>query len=55
MTLSASLYFVMAGWVFLGEFIAIIAIGYPLFLYLTKKVQITHRVMLLQRNLDYKF
>jgi len=55
MVLTPVLYFTMFGWVFLGEFVCIIAIGYPLFLVLTKKSESFNRMILATRNLDYKW
>ena len=48
-------YFYMFGWVFLGEFGAIICVGYPLFLLLTKKYQRFYPLILATRNTDYKW
>ena len=53
--LEPAIYFTMFGWVFLGEFVCIIAIGYPLFLVLTKKSESFNRMILATRNLDYKW
>ena len=55
MVLTAGLYFTMFGWVFLGEFVCIIVIGYPLFLVLTKKNQRFNTMVLASRNTDYKW
>lgn len=55
MTLTPALYFMMFGWVFLGEFVCIVVIGYPLFLLLTKKTQSFYRLILATRNEDYKW
>ena len=55
MELNAGLYFMMFGWVFLGEFVCIVCIGYPLFLLLTKKNQRFNQLILATRNLDYKW
>lgn len=55
MVLTAGLYFTMFGWVFLGEFVCIIIIGYPLFLVLTKKNQRFNTMILASRNTDYKW
>lgn len=55
MVLTPALYFMMFGWVFLGEFVCIIVIGYPLFLVLTKKNQRFNELILANRNLDYKW
>lgn len=53
--LDAGTYFMMFGWVFLGEFIAIIVIGYPLFLFLSKKNKQFYNIMNATRNTDYKW
>ena len=55
MILTPALYFTMFGWVFLGEFVCIICIGYPLFLALTKKNKKFYQVILAMRNEDYKW
>ena len=55
MLLTPALYFTMFGWVFLGEFVCIVAIGYPIFLVLTKKNQTFNRMILITRNEDYKW
>ena len=48
-------YFYMAGFVFLGEFVCITCIGYPIFLTLTKKSKNFCKYALVTRNLDYKW
>lgn len=48
-------YWVMFGFVFLGEFVCITCIGYPLFLILTKKSKGFYNLILANRNLDYKW
>ena len=53
--LTADVFFMMAGFVFLGEFIAIIVIGYPIFMILTKRVKKFHQMILTTRNFEYKF
>ena len=50
-----SFYRVMFGWVFLGEFVCITCVGYPLFLTFTKKVKSFNNVIIATRNLDYKW
>ena len=55
MVLDAGLYFMMFGWVFLGEFVCIVVIGYPLFLLLTKKNQRFYPLIIATRNTDYKW
>ncbi len=53
--LNAASFFTMFGWVFLGEFVCIICIGYPIFLVLTKKNKYFYRSILATRNTDYKW
>jgi len=55
MVLDAGLYFMMFGWVFLGEFVCIVVIGYPLFLLLTKKYSRFYPLIIATRNTDYKW
>ena len=55
MVLTPVLYFTMFGWVFLGEFVCIVALGYPLFLVLTKKNQRFNSMIMAIRNTDYKW
>ena len=55
MLLTPALYFMMFGWVFLGEFVCIVVIGYPLFLVLTKKNQRFNQLILVTRNADYRW
>lgn len=50
-----SFYWVMFGWVFLGEFVCITCVGYPLFLTFTKKVKSFNNLIIATRNLDYKW
>lgn len=50
-----SMFWIMAGWVFLGEFVCITCIGYPIFLTLTKKTKGFYNYILATRNLDYKW
>lgn len=52
---SVELFFVMFGWVFLGEFIAIICIGYPLFMIILHRYKSFHKMIVSTRNLDFKF
>ena len=48
-------YFMMFGWVFLGEFVCINLIGYPIFLVLSKKYKGFYKSILATRNMDYKW
>lgn len=48
-------YFMMFGWVFLGEFVCIVAVGYPLFFFLSKKNQRFYPLIMATRNTDYKW
>lgn len=50
-----TMYWVMFGWVFLGEFVCIICLGYPLFLTLKKKNSKLMESMCLTHNLDCKW
>ncbi len=49
-----SMYWIMFGWIFLGEFVCITCIGYPLFMVITKKFLSLNKVFCFTRNLDYK-
>lgn len=51
----SSMYWIMFGRVFLGEFVCIIGIGYPLFLCLKKYGKYTMDLLALDRNLDVKW
>ena len=55
MFLTPALYFTMFGWVFLGEFICIICVGYPIFMILSKKTKRFYNAILATRNTDYKW
>ena len=55
MPLTWGTYFMMFGWVFLGEFVCIVVIGYPLFLLLTKNNPKFYKLILANRNTDYKW
>ena len=48
-------YFMMFGWVFLGEFVCINLIGYPIFLVLSKRYSGFYKSILATRNTDYKW
>ncbi len=50
----SSMYWIMFGWVLLGEFVCIICIGYPLFYVLSKKVNGFNKILCFERNLDFK-
>ena len=51
----AAMYWIMFGWVFLGEFVCIIGIGYPLFFILKRKGVRLLEMLNLNRNLDFKW
>ena len=48
-------YFMMFGWVFLGEFVCINVVGYIIFLTLSKRYTGFYRSILAIRNTDYKW
>ena len=50
-----AMYWIMFGWVFLGEFVCIMCIGYPVFLIITKKSKICTKGLEFNRNLDFKW
>ena len=52
---SLDAYWIMFGWVFLGEFVVICAVGYPLFFILIKKIDKISKGLVLIRNLDFKW
>lgn len=53
--LEPSIYFIMFGWVFLGEFVCIVCVGYPIFMALTKTNPSFYKLIGATRNLDYKW
>lgn len=55
MVLTPALYFMMFGWVFLGEFVCIIVIGYPLFFGLSKKYKGFNHMVLATMNTEYRW
>lgn len=55
MPLTVGNYFMMFGWVFLGEFVCINLIGYPIFLILSKRYKGFYKSVLATRNMDYKW
>lgn len=55
MALTATNYFMMFGFVLLGEAIAILAIGYPIMMILMKTVKNFGRSILTTRNMDFKW
>ena len=55
MEFTASIYFVMFGWVFLGEFLAILCVGYPLFMILGRTHPGFMKMILASRNKDFKW
>ncbi|MBR1581416.1 MAG: QueT transporter family protein [Bacilli bacterium] len=50
-----TMYWTMFFWVFLGEFAVICVAGYPIFFALTKKVPKMNELLVLTRNLDFKW
>ena len=50
-----SMYWVMFGWVFLGEFVCIICVGYPLMILLLKTNKYFSKSLCLTRNIDFKW
>lgn len=55
MVLDIGFYFVMFGWVFLGEFVCIVCIGYPLFMVLAKKYSSFYELISATRNREFKW
>ncbi len=53
--LESNIFFIMAGWVFLGEAISIIVVGYPTFILLSKKYKGFKDLFNATYNLDYKW
>ena len=53
--LNPSIYFVMFGWVFLGELVCVTCVGYPIFMILTKTNPSFYRLIDATNNLDYKW
>ncbi len=53
--LEAPIFFIMAGWTFLGEFIAINVIGYFIFMLLSKKYKGFSSLFNASYNLDFKW
>ena len=49
------MYWVMFGWVALGEFVCITCLGYPLFMILMKKTKGFSKLIFASRNLDFKW
>lgn len=54
MSLTVEIYFIMFAWVFLGEFIAIMCFGYPLFMILNRRYPRFNEFILSSRNQDFK-
>ena len=50
----SSMYWIMFGWVALGEFVCITVIGYPIFILLMKKTKGFSKLIFATRNLDFK-
>lgn len=55
MNMDATTYFIIFGWTFLGEFICIICVGYPLFLLLSKKYKGFYNLIDARTGKDFKF
>ena len=53
--LEPAIYFTMFGWVFLGEFVCIVCVGYPRFMALTKTNPSFYRLIGVPRNMDFKW
>ncbi len=51
----SSTYWIMFGRVFLGEFVCITCVGYPLFILLMKKTKGFNKLIIATRNLDFKW
>lgn len=49
------IYFTMFGWVFLGEAVCILAVGYPIFMLLSKTNPSFYKIIGATRNLDFKW
>lgn len=54
MLLTPQEYFIMFAWVFLGEFLAVFGVGYPLFMILKRTYPNFEGVVLASRNVDFK-
>ena len=55
MVLTSEVYFIMFGWIFLGEFLAIICVGYPIFMILMKKNVSFKKAALCTQNEEFKW
>ena len=55
MEMNTTIYFVYFGWTFLGEFICIVCVGYPLFLLLSKKYHGFNSLIGATQNFTYLF
>lgn len=53
--MESGMFFIMAGRVFLGEFLAIIIVGYPIFMLLSKKYKGFKDLFNANYNLDFKW
>ena len=49
------MYWVMFGWIALGEFVCVTLLGYTLFMLLMKKVKGFSKLIFATRNLDFKW
>lgn len=52
---NVEIYFIMFGWVFLGEFGAVIGVGYTLFMILQRSTPSLHKMLLSTQNTDFKW
>ncbi len=48
-------YFIMFGWVLLGEVVCILDLGYPIFMSLCKKTTAFPKMILATRNTEFKW
>lgn len=55
MLLTPGTYFMMFGWVFLGEFLAIYGVGYPIFMILRRTYPNFEGLVLATQNADFKW
>ena len=55
MVLDVQTFFIMFAWVFLGEFLAIYGVGYPLFMILRRTYPRFENLVLATRNADFKW
>ncbi len=53
--ITTEFYFVQFGWVFLGEIIAVLCIGYPIFMIMSKKIPNFNHIINSKQNLSFHF